>query len=205
MKLGIAIIVFLAVIIVGLICVLIWVPVSQNDLTESWPVYQNLEPQFSFRYPPGSTVVPGSGDGLHLDEPIDFPPVLVSVITPRVDTFSENGSYGYYETRIRVLAAGDIEHGCDGFNIQASGFDQQVGSTTIAGTTAFIFKRGDGAAGNRVEVIRYALCKDGMGLIIEDVFATGSDGTPLTKKLVSDITLARANNERVVRSIRFVH
>jgi hypothetical protein len=181
------------------------VPVTGDELPvpvpSDWKYFRSPDGGFEFRYPASAKVVAGAGEGMYLDETIDTPTAAFSVVFPRVDTFSENGSHGYYEQRLRIFF-GVPEFGC---NPAASGFDKPAGTATVAGMQAYVFERSDAGAGNRMEARRYAFCDTrGAWYSIEDIFASGSDGTPLTPKLEVDITRVRADAKSIINSFQLL-
>jgi hypothetical protein len=64
---------------------------------------------------------------------------------------------------------------------------------------------GEGAAvGNRLKYTRYAFCNGNLLYSIYDVFASGSDGAPLTEKLQADIRVGEKANKAILSSFKLL-
>lgn len=173
-------------------------PIISNSFTYESPL------GFSIEYPKEATIVEGDPGGLYLEESIDAPLPAVSIKFPRVDTFSENQSHGYYEFQVRVHGGmGKPEWGCNAAAFTTTG-ETQAGTVMIDGKTAHVFTGMSAGAGNRLEFTRYALCYNDINYSIYDIFASGSDGTPLTEKLEEDIARAKALNKKIIASFRII-
>jgi len=139
---------------------------------------------FSIQYPPSASVREGDPRGLYIEPDTTNATTVVSIVFPRVDTFSENGSHGYYEFQVRVDAT-KAQYAC------------MVNPTWQNSTSS------GAAAGNRVEYALSSICHGGRIYSVYNIFASGSDGTPLTPKLESDIAAGKILNEQVAKSFRF--
>lgn len=189
-KTGIIIVVALGVVILALLLVLIFVPAKKAvaPAPSDWSTYKNETYNFSIQYPAGPEVREGDPLGIYLEPETSNATTVVSFIFPLVDTFSENGSHGYYQYQVRVTATPLAQYAC------AIGADTKPAITSDVGA----------AAGNRVAYTRYGFCHGGRLYGVYDIFASGSDGTPLTPKLESDIAAGKIRNEEITKNFKFL-
>jgi hypothetical protein len=159
-----------------------------TPLSPAWQIYKNIGNNFLLRYPSQASAQEGSPRGLYLEPDTDNATTLVSVVSPRVDTFSENGSHGYFEFQVRVMASPVAKFAC--------ARDADIDPTVTTG--------GDAGMGNRVSWTRYDFCHGGKLYWVYDIFASGSDGTPLTPKLEADVAAGKEQNKKIAESFRFV-
>ncbi len=202
MKKGIVLISSLGVIIIALLCVLLFVPAKNAGAPA--PVigetYLNNAFDFSLVYPKEATVYEGDPHGLYLEPETSNATTAVAIVFPRVDTFSENGSHGYYEFRVHVAIA--PMNTCETKDSANTG-EHFVQFENLNGITFAVFAGGGAAAGNRVLYTRYGICRGPILFSVYDILASGSDGTPLTPKLEADIAAGKIRNEQIVRSFQF--
>jgi len=184
MKKGIAVIIGLGVLIIALAFVLLLVPASKPGNLQT---YVNASGGFSLQYPAGATVREGDPQGFYIDPETGNATTIVSIVFPRVDTFSENSSHGYYQYQVRVMVTPLARYACT-----------RGGDVTPTVTTG-----GDAAAGNRLNWTLYGYCHGGKLYSVYDMFASGSDGTPLTPKLEADIAAGKVINEQIAKSFKF--
>ncbi len=207
MKKGIAVVIGLGVLIVALLVMLLTVPDKKGPVmpSDETQIYANPAYGFSLRYPAGAIIREGDPRGLYLAEDIDAPTTTMSIQFPRVDTFNENGSHGYYEFQVRVYAD-PPENAYPECNPRLSFLSDEHADNTamLAGEPTQIFRGGGAAAGNRVAYTRYGLCHQNRHYSVIDIFASGSDGTPLTAKLEAGIAAGKERNKKIVDSFQFV-
>lgn len=171
----------LAGVIIILLAIFVFLPGSK-PVTAGWQTYTGAG--FSIQYPNEASVREGDPKGLYIEPDTDNATTLVSIVFPRVDTFSENGSHGYYEFQVRVDATKAM-------------FACMVNPVWQNSTSS------DAAAGNRITYSKSSICHGGRIYSVYDIFASGSDGTPLTPKLEADIAAGKIRNQQVVQSFQF--
>ncbi len=193
MKKGTPLVIGLGVLIVALVLVGIFWPATKTG-TPPAPVvtelqrYTNTANGFLLEYPKGATVKEGDPEGIYLDADTNNATTVVSIVFPRVDTFSENGSHGYYQAQVRVTATMTAKFAC--------AIDSDTTPTVTTGS--------DAGAGNRLNWTRYGYCHGGKLYGVYDLFMSGSDGTPLTPKLEADIATMKTQSAAVAKSFEFV-
>ncbi len=199
----------LGILIVALALVLVLVPAKKPSdkppASINLKTYTNAEYGFSVQYPEGGIAGNGTPEGIHLEEDIDTGSAAGYISFPPVDTFSENGSHGHYQYQVRVYAdTSDIVRQPCSVMMSILPMEQASGTTVVAGFPAQVWTGGDAAAGTHVSFTRYSLCAGNRYYSLIDLFASSSDGTPLTPKLKADIAAGAAINKQIVQSFKIV-
>ena len=177
--------------------------VPESGTAPDWQTYANAANGFSIQYPAHLQVIAGSPPNNYLALDSDAPAPAVSIISPRVDTFSENNSHGSYQFIVEVVAS-DFLPNC---NPELSIMSMPLiasGTAMIDGQTARVFTSSDAAAGTHVSTTGYTICYKNHFYLIADIFVMSSDGTPLTPKLEADIAAGKERNKKIVESFTFM-